>query len=328
MLGVICCAVLAGHVQAQIPLRLGEPELIEASLMLGRPIDVSLGYDGSAYVADLANHVVIRFSADGELMWQSGRRGRGPGEYVVPYRVAPLPNGGALVYDQGLREITTLDANGEYVVRRSLPIGFIFVDKVVALRDGRVIITGITLQPGASDHSLHVFGPDLAYQESFGPLPETGSDVVLENWGAGGLTVARNGDLIFSVRIPYSIHRFSDDGTELVSVAPMDLESTPDEAVSVDRTTTGVRFQIQQENVMLPGSAFDLGDGWLVVGRRKGQHRMLDFVSPEGEISQTIPVPSGIRYIAGIDYRRDLILARGVENDVPALYRIPIDRGR
>ncbi len=47
-------------------------------------INLQIDRDGSFLIADESEHRVRRYREDGSLVWQVGRRGRGPGEFEVP----------------------------------------------------------------------------------------------------------------------------------------------------------------------------------------------------------------------------------------------------
>lgn len=52
------------------------------------------------------------YDGQGRFLTSQGARGRGPGEYVAPYRLLPMAGDSLLVYDIGLGRFTVVDPSG------------------------------------------------------------------------------------------------------------------------------------------------------------------------------------------------------------------------
>jgi hypothetical protein len=76
---------------------------------------VSIDPLGGFLVADQREAQVRRYSPDGRLLWFTGKRGGGPGEFYVPSAAARLPSGKIVTIDRNGR-ITTFDSAGSRVV--------------------------------------------------------------------------------------------------------------------------------------------------------------------------------------------------------------------
>ena len=70
---------------------------------------------GGFLVADQREAQVRRYSSDGRLLWFTGRRGGGPGEFYVPSAAARLPSGQIVAIDRNGR-LTTFDSAGSRVL--------------------------------------------------------------------------------------------------------------------------------------------------------------------------------------------------------------------
>lgn len=68
---------------------------------LGKPTGVSVGPDGTVWVADTHYHRVIAFDRDGREKLRFGEYGMGPGQFVYPGDVAVAPNGELYVSEYG-----------------------------------------------------------------------------------------------------------------------------------------------------------------------------------------------------------------------------------
>lgn len=88
----------------------------------GQIQDLSVGSDGSIFVADLHPQSVKRFDARGQFVRQIGREGEGPGEYRSLLGLEMLSSGELAVWDLGNRRVTIYGAAGEYA--RSFPVTF------------------------------------------------------------------------------------------------------------------------------------------------------------------------------------------------------------
>jgi hypothetical protein len=84
----------------------------EALLVL--PV-VALDHRGGFIVADKREAQVRRYDAEGRLLWSTGRKGGGPGEFYVPSHAIRLPTGEIVVIDRNGR-LTTFDSTGASVL--------------------------------------------------------------------------------------------------------------------------------------------------------------------------------------------------------------------
>jgi sugar lactone lactonase YvrE len=81
--------------------------------------DVSVSPTGQVLVTDRDAPMLRLFDGSGKSLWAVGPKGKGPGEYIMPYR-ATLVDGGVVVIDMTNSRITELDAQGKLV--RSTPV--------------------------------------------------------------------------------------------------------------------------------------------------------------------------------------------------------------
>lgn len=103
--------------------------------------------DGRIVVSNGGSADVRYYSADGEHLRTSGRRGEGPGEFQRPQRLVALPGDSVLVVES--RRTTVLDAEGTYA-RDFTSVGTTARASVVGrLGDGRLVATlGASFMPG------------------------------------------------------------------------------------------------------------------------------------------------------------------------------------
>lgn len=103
-----------------------------------RPTDVAVLPDGSFYVSDgYGNSRIARFSPNGQLVAQWGRRGTRPGEFHLPHGIAVDASGLVYVADRGNSRIQLFGPSGEFVTQwRSAALGRPYGISITA--DGRI----------------------------------------------------------------------------------------------------------------------------------------------------------------------------------------------
>jgi sugar lactone lactonase YvrE len=86
---------------------------------LWQPNDVVVGPTGEIYVAeghasnDEANARILKFSADGKLLMEWGKKGTGPGEFDQPHALAFDSQGRLFVGDRGNNRLQVFDQHGK-----------------------------------------------------------------------------------------------------------------------------------------------------------------------------------------------------------------------
>ena len=102
----------------------GRPVELIPRIELDAVAEVAIGPNGSAFILDLTNTQVFAIDSAGEVMWRVGRRGDGPGEYRLPYRIATRPQGGVAVLDWSNGRMTVLSPTGKTERTMQLPMTF------------------------------------------------------------------------------------------------------------------------------------------------------------------------------------------------------------
>lgn len=113
----------------------------ENDWLFNRPTDVAWGRDGEIYVSDgYGNSRVVKFDRTGRFLKAWGKRGTGPGEFILPHSVAVDRAGRVYVGDRENMRIQIFDADGNFL--REWPgIGYpyglaITADQHVWMADG------------------------------------------------------------------------------------------------------------------------------------------------------------------------------------------------
>jgi peptidylamidoglycolate lyase len=82
----------------------------------GNPNGIAFLPNGDFYVSDgYANTRVIKFSKDGQYLFQWGKRGTGPGEFATPHGIAIDAKGRVYVIDRSNSRIQVFDLDGKFL---------------------------------------------------------------------------------------------------------------------------------------------------------------------------------------------------------------------
>lgn len=108
------------------------------SLYVGLPGWIHAAPDGTYLIADPQTAAIYHFAGDGRYLKRFGRRGKGPGEFSAPGRIA-LDDSLVYVGDEGLLEVFNF-RTGEYV--RQLRIGKVWINSLAA-KDGRLFFDAV-----------------------------------------------------------------------------------------------------------------------------------------------------------------------------------------
>ncbi|MGE5927472.1 MAG: hypothetical protein ACM357_08965, partial [Gemmatimonadota bacterium] len=169
----------------------------------------------------------------------------------------------------------------------------------------------------------------LEHLRSFGPLPTALNAEVLRYWGAGGLTLKDDSTLLYSRRIPYTVHTFRRDAVEIARFeAPFDLKKLPDDEIRIQRSATDYSISSSKQPITRPVTAYELEGGVVLAGRAHVSTGMTlwDVFSPDGKLLGTIEPPAGVKSILALDRSRNVLWASGERDLEPVLFQIRIIR--
>ncbi len=140
---------------------------IEDRLLLGDVADVALLRDGGLAVVDRALRRLVVVEPSGEVRFDVGGEGEGPGEFMSAERVWSPDASRIRVYDDRSSRVTTFGVDGSLLkVVRLEPAGWrpsLFLGE---LRDGRLVFTGVIPPPARSDSEERLDSMQVGW---FGP---------------------------------------------------------------------------------------------------------------------------------------------------------------
>jgi hypothetical protein len=312
---------------AQFPITFGTPRVIGAGEEFGSIIAAQVGPNGNVYALDHMNVRLVAFSPQGHVLWRFGRKGRGPGEFQVPYRLAVRDDNSVLVYDFGTREVTAVSARGEYLTRYAVPFRLRQVDDVVAPNSQEIIIVGTGGAGGGgaqlAAHRFQVQENRLKHVGSFAPLPVVRDPRVLGLWGAGSMNRMPDGELIYTRRLPYEIYGYSPSGQQRWRVrSPLRANGSPDDAYRIEQRGVTTQYSGSGGDVTRPLKTWKLADGRLLSSHRTRDRVHWDLLSPTGTLVGSWTPPEEWGSIVGFDPARRLVWLSGTRDDEPVLYQM------
>ncbi len=109
--------VLKLNREGRVLLVLGRRDMAgENDWLFNRPTDVAWGKNGEIYVSDgYGNSRVVKFDRTGRFLKAWGKRGSGPGEFILPHSVAVDRAGQVYVGDRENQRIQIFDAEGTFL---------------------------------------------------------------------------------------------------------------------------------------------------------------------------------------------------------------------
>ncbi|WP_420127740.1 6-bladed beta-propeller [Longimicrobium sp.] len=175
----------------------------------GRVMDAALDRAGRILVADDQSHHVRVFGRDGRYVGTIGRRGRGPGEFESPWRVATDASDSIFVWDVAQARISVFGGNLRFARSFGVPPHWV-VSSIRFLPDGRLLLAAY----GRNERgTLHVLSRTGQVQRTFGPGFNAPALSGFESSLLGGSAEVTGGGIVYSVKSPYELWFFGLDGT-------------------------------------------------------------------------------------------------------------------
>lgn len=113
----------------------------DATDQFDRPTDVAFTPSGDFYVSDgYGNSRVLKFSHDGKLVKQWGKKGKGEGEFNLPHAICLDEKGRVYVGDRENNRVQVFDADGKFIAQlkeSGAPFGLFLSKDRLFVADGR-----------------------------------------------------------------------------------------------------------------------------------------------------------------------------------------------
>lgn len=260
----------------------------------GRIMDATIDGRGRILVADGQNHRVSVYDRKGTLIAHLGRRGRGPGEFEAPWRVAVEGRDSILVWDASLSRVSVFSPELRFVRSFRLPPQWLLTS-MVALDDGRLLVAAYGSK---EDGGIHFIDREGSVLGTFGPtFDETNLGHYTTSLLGGYLTIT-DSRIIYTQKSPYEVHFFDLAGRSTGRcVGRREWTTAP---VSVVRTE-GTRSFLDWNRFVHSSHIVALGsDRFLNVLLDPVQDRLvLDVLTPDCKLLRRTLVPSAVGFSGG-----------------------------
>jgi hypothetical protein len=188
--------------------------LDDEATAFGQIMDAKFGPNRSIYVVDMMNYRVRRYSYDGELLATIGRRGNGPGEFQLPWKMAVNDHDTLAVWDQRHLRFSIFDPEGELGRTFNVPARW-NVSSIHHIAGDTLVVAGFG---SGSEHGIHVLSVDGDIARSFGAV-DVDSTVYTGFMGslAGGHSDVHSGIIVYGQKSPFRLDFYSVSGKLLRS---------------------------------------------------------------------------------------------------------------
>jgi sugar lactone lactonase YvrE len=258
--------------------KIGDVDTEDERLAFTFPSDVAVDKDANIYILDAGNARVQKFGPDGKYLATIGRKGQGPGEFIMPDAIGFDKDGNLVVADMTQSRIHVFIGGGKDV--RSVVVKEGMVSGVRALPSGDFAAKGSTYsipmpnQPAKPAGEMRLFrriAPDGRVIGSFGLLTDLGEMLTTAAGNATEFAVAENGALLVSFNAQNRIENYGADGT-LVWRAdrPLGYSTEVRKKGRIDRSGGGISMAAPEMNSCSVGIAVDAkGRAWVVTYARQ-----------------------------------------------------------
>jgi len=192
----------------------------EDYLMFVRYLNIAVDSELNLYILDRGNHRILKFDREGNFLWQTGRKGQGPGEFQYPGDITLTPSEEVALSDSS--SIHFFANDGKY--QKTIKLMGSFMNLTI-LPDGRYLAAkmvrgqlGLAAEYYSPDGKLLKQFPDV-YR--YGPKFSFGGGA----WYGGEFKLYEN-KLFLSLPGTYEIREYDLEGKALAKIR-RDLEIKP-----------------------------------------------------------------------------------------------------
>jgi hypothetical protein len=185
--------------------KIGDIDSDDENLSFNQPGDVAMDAKGNVYILDSANARIQKFGADGKFLASIGRKGQGPGEYMMPDSIDFDASGRLIVYDPFQLRVQAFTGDGKQTKITTLQ--GMRVSKLRCWTAGAYLTGGslFAMPPRKGESAkqpkptlFKSFGPEGKLAREFGTLVDLGdpasssmgNGIVFDVDGQGGVAAA------------------------------------------------------------------------------------------------------------------------------------------
>jgi hypothetical protein len=268
----------APKVALELVRKIGDVDTEDEHLAFNYPSDVTVDHDGNIYVLDSANTRIQKFGPDGKYQATIGRKGQGPGEFLMPDAIAFDKDGNLVVADSPQARIQVIIGGGRDA--RSVVVKEEMITGVRPLPSGDFVGKASTFsfprpnQPAKAADEMRLFrriAPDGRIAGSFGLLNDFGDAMTNATGNAVEFDIDSRGAALVSFNGQNRIEKYAADGT-LVWRAdrPLAYGTEVKKKGKMEQQGGGISMSAPEMNACSTGIAVDAtGRAWVVTYARQ-----------------------------------------------------------
>jgi len=210
----------APKVALELVRKIGDVDAEDETVAFNQPGDVALDGKGNIYILDSANARVQKFGPDGKYSATIGRKGQGPGEFVLPDSINFDKAGNLVVFDPFQRRIQFVLAGGKDT--KMVTVADQQIAKMRFLRGGGIVAKGRTFlppipQPGAKEQPatpklVKILNEEGKIIRDFGDLIDLG-DPMTSGFGSNIVfDVNAQDEIVAAYQYQNRIEKYTSDG--------------------------------------------------------------------------------------------------------------------
>jgi sugar lactone lactonase YvrE len=264
--------------------KIGDVDAMDETVAFNQPGDVAVDAKGNLYILDSANCRVQKFGPDGKFLATFGRKGQGPGEFVLPDSINFDKAGNLVVFDPYQRRIQHILAEGKDA--KMVSVSDQQLNKMRFLRGGGFAAKGRTFLPSlpmpgekaqpASPKLIKIVDEGGKLIREFGDLVDLG-DPMTSGFGSEiTFDVNDRDEIIAAYRYQNRVEKFAPEG-KILWRADRPLNYAVEVKVKGEMKTSGaggggvsVSMKAPQMNSCTTGVAIDpKGRAWVVTYNRQ-----------------------------------------------------------
>ncbi len=239
---------------------------------------MAIDRDGNIYVLDSANTRIQKFGPDGKYLATIGRKGQGPGEFLMPDAIDFDKDGNLVVADSPQARIQVIIGGGRDA--RSVVVKEEMISRVRPLPSGDFVGKAPTFsfprpnQPAKAADEMRLFrriAPDGRIAASFGLLNDFGDAMTNAAGNETGFDVDSGGALYVSFSSQNRIEKYGPDGTLLWRAdRPLEYGTDVKKKGKIEQRGGGFMMSSPEMNSCSTGIAVDAkGRSWVVTNARQ-----------------------------------------------------------
>jgi sugar lactone lactonase YvrE len=200
--------------------KIGDIDTEDEHVAFNFPNGVSIDSEGNIYILDTGNARIQKFGPDGTYIATIGRKGQGPGEFIMPDEIAFDKDGNLVVSDMTQARIHVIIGGGREV--RSIVVKEEMISSVRPLPSGDFAGKASTYsipipgQQAKTVNEMRLFrriAADGRVAGSFGGLTDFGEPVTNGMGNTVAFDVDSEGDIFVSFEAQNRIEKYAPDGT-------------------------------------------------------------------------------------------------------------------